>query len=83
MLQSTTPKMQPVAVERYNIKRLSGDYAAVARALGVYSERVEDPAAIVPALGRAQEAIAGGQPALLEFITREEPAEIRLQPLAI
>ncbi len=71
-------KMQPIAVERYNLKQLSGDYTGVARALGTWAERVDDPAQIIPALGRAQAAIAGGQPALLEFITREEPAEIRL-----
>jgi len=71
-------KMQPVAVERYNIKRLSGDYSGVARALGVWSERVEDPGEIVPALRRAQAVIAEGRPALLEMITAEEPAEMRL-----
>jgi len=71
-------KMQPVAVERYNIKRLSGDYSAVARALGVWSERVESPSEIVPAIGRARAAIAEGRPALLEMITAEEPAEMRL-----
>ena len=67
-----------MAVERYGIKRLSGDYTALGRALGTYAERVEAPAEIVPALRRAQTAIADGQPALLEFITREEPAFIRL-----
>lgn len=71
-------KMQPVAVERYGIKQLSGDYAGVARSLGAWTERVEAPAEIVPALQRAQAAIAGGQTALLEVITREEPAFIRL-----
>jgi thiamine pyrophosphate-dependent acetolactate synthase large subunit-like protein len=71
-------KMQPVAVERYNIKRLTGDYAGLARALGVWSERVEDPAQIVPAIQRAQQQLAEGRPALLEMITSEEPAEMRL-----
>jgi acetolactate synthase-1/2/3 large subunit len=71
-------KMQPVAVERYGIKRLTGDYAGVARSLGAYSERVEAPAEIIPAIRRAQAALAKGQPALLELITREEPAFSRL-----
>ena len=71
-------KMQPVAVERFNIKRLSGDYAALARSLGVWSERVDDPAQIVPAIQRAQAVTADGRPALLEMITAEEPAEMRL-----
>jgi len=67
-------KMQPVAVARFGIKRLSGDYTALARALGVWAERVEAPSEIVPALRRALAIVADGQPALLEFITREEPA---------
>ena len=35
---------------------------------------IEDPSEIIPALGRAQEAMAGGRPALLEFMTKEENA---------
>jgi thiamine pyrophosphate-dependent acetolactate synthase large subunit-like protein len=69
---------QPVAVERYNIKQLSGDYSGVARSLGAWAERVESPAEIIPAIRRAQEVIATGQPALLEVITRESPAFCRL-----
>jgi thiamine pyrophosphate-dependent acetolactate synthase large subunit-like protein len=70
---------QPVAVERYGIKQLSGDYSGVARSLGAWAERVEAPAEIIPAIRRAQEVTAGGKPALLEVITREEPAFSRLQ----
>ena len=62
----------PVAVERYGTKFLTGDYAKVADGLGAYSERVETPDEIVPSIDRAQEAIAGGRPALLEIITKEE-----------
>ncbi|HZS00336.1 MAG TPA: thiamine pyrophosphate-requiring protein [Chloroflexota bacterium] len=69
---------QPVAVERYNIKQLSGDYAGVARSLGAWAERVEAPDEIIPAIRRAQEVTATGQPALLEVITREAPAFSRL-----
>jgi acetolactate synthase-1/2/3 large subunit len=69
---------QPVAVERYNIKQLSGDYSGVARSLGAWAERVESPAEIIPAIRRAHEVIATGQPALLEVITRESPAFCRL-----
>jgi thiamine pyrophosphate-dependent acetolactate synthase large subunit-like protein len=71
---------QPVAVERYNIKQLSGDYTGLARALGAYAERVEAPAGIIPAIRRAEGAIAEGQPAVLEIITREEPAYTLLRP---
>jgi thiamine pyrophosphate-dependent acetolactate synthase large subunit-like protein len=64
----------PVAVERYNIKQLSGNFAEVAEALGAYSERITDPGDIVPAFQRAQEVNQSGRPALLEFITKEEGA---------
>lgn len=70
-------KMQPVAQERYDIKRLSGDYTGVASALGAYAERVERPVDIVPALWRAQEEVAAGRPAVLEIITRAEPLVLR------
>lgn len=64
----------PTAVERYNTKHLTGNFSEVAQALGAYSERITDPRDIVPAVRRAQEANQSGQPALLEFITREEGA---------
>ena len=62
----------PVAAERFGFTNLYGDYADLARALGGYGERVESPRDIVPAIGRAQEAMAQGRPALLEFMTKEE-----------
>ena len=64
------PRVMPIATERYGASYLSGDYAAVARALGGYSERVEAPGAIIPAMERAKQAVAAGRPALLEIITR-------------
>ena len=66
-------KYHPLATEQYGFKYLSGDYTAVAKGLGAYAERVESPAEIKPAVARAQRAMADGKPALLEFITREEP----------
>ena len=63
----------PKAVERYGTKYLSGNYSEVARGLGAYSERIDQPADIVPALNRGITATREGRPALLEFITREEP----------
>jgi thiamine pyrophosphate-dependent acetolactate synthase large subunit-like protein len=64
----------PVATEKYGIKFLSGQYAKVADGLGAYSERIEQPAEILPALRRARQVLDAGRPALLEIITREEPA---------
>jgi acetolactate synthase-1/2/3 large subunit len=66
-------KYLPVSTARYGARFLSGDYAKVAEGLGGYSERVEKPHEVVPALRRAIAETEAGRPALLEFITREEP----------
>ena len=65
-------KHMPVATERFQTKFLSGDYVKVAEGLGGYSEKVENPADIIPAIQRAQKETEAGKPALLEIITREE-----------
>lgn len=65
-------KHMPVATERYGTKFLTGDYAKVAEGLGGYSEKVESPAEIIPAIHRCQKALEDGKPALLEIITCEE-----------
>jgi acetolactate synthase-1/2/3 large subunit len=51
---------------------LYGEYAKLAQALGAHGERVENPAEIIPAIGRAREVMATGRPALIEFMTKEE-----------
>ena len=65
-------KHYPIASERYNLNIISGDYTKIAEGLGGYSERVEQPDSIIPALQRAKKAIGSGQSALIEVITREE-----------
>jgi thiamine pyrophosphate-dependent acetolactate synthase large subunit-like protein len=65
-------KVMPVSTEKYRSTDISGDYAAFARALGGYGERVEKPSDIVPAIKRGIAATEKGQPALLEFITCKE-----------
>ena len=45
-------KVMPVSTEKYRSTDISGDYAAFARALGAYGERIEKPADIVPAIKR-------------------------------
>jgi len=65
-------KRMPVATERYSANLLSGDYAKVAEGLGGYSEKVEKPEDIIPAIQRAKKIVDSGQPALLEIITKEE-----------
>jgi acetolactate synthase-1/2/3 large subunit len=66
-------RMIPIASARYRTKFTSGRYAEVARALGVFAERIEHPGEVAAALKRGIESTRNGQPALLEFITREEP----------
>ena len=66
-------KYLPIAIERYGLKYLSGDYAKVAEGLGGYCEKVKQPQEIIPALERAKKIVAAGRPALLEFFTRAEP----------
>jgi acetolactate synthase-1/2/3 large subunit len=65
-------RYMPDAIERHGANRLSGDYAAVARALGGHAERVTDPAELRAALERAIASVDGGVAALVEVITREE-----------
>ena len=71
----------PRAVERYDAHRLSGDYAAVGKALGAYSERVADAGELRAAIRRCANAVESGQTALLEVMTHEEP-ELALGPQA-
>lgn len=48
-------------------------HARVVEALGVWSERIEDPDEIIPAIKRAEKVITSGKPALLEIITKPLP----------
>jgi thiamine pyrophosphate-dependent acetolactate synthase large subunit-like protein len=66
--------VMPISTERYRATDISGDYAAMARALGAYGERVRDPEEIVPAIRRGVAETEKGVPALLEFITAKEIA---------
>jgi acetolactate synthase-1/2/3 large subunit len=61
-----------VSHARYRTRDVGGSYAEIGRALGGYAERVENPDEIGPAIKRAKKATEEGQPALLEFITKEE-----------
>ncbi|HTN14730.1 MAG TPA: thiamine pyrophosphate-requiring protein [Devosia sp.] len=70
--------VMPVATEKYRSTDISGDYAAFARALGGYGERIERPEDISAAIRRGIEATERGQPALLEFITTQETRASRL-----
>ena len=63
----------PRSSELYGTKLLSGDYSRVADGLGAWTRRVERPEEIGPAIEAGIVATREGRPALLEFITKEEP----------
>jgi acetolactate synthase-1/2/3 large subunit len=58
--------------ERYGTMNILGNYADLAKSLGGWAERVEEPAEIVPALQRARRTTEEGKAALLEFVTSRE-----------
>ena len=62
------------AQEKYGSCDISGDYAAFARALGGYGERVTDPGQVAAAIRRGVGQTQAGTPALLEFITAKDHA---------
>ncbi len=63
-----------VSHDLFNTRDIGGNYADMAKAMGGYSERVEKPSEIGPAIRRARKATQDGQAALLEFITCAETA---------
>jgi len=65
----------PISRKKYGSTDISGNYAAFAKAMGGYGERIERPEEIVPAIRRGIAATEAGQPALLEFITAQETAK--------
>lgn len=72
-----------VSTQRYQVGHLTGDYCKIAEGLGCYSERIEQPAELVPAIQRAIKVTADGRPALLEVMSNVERASSvgeRLQP---
>ena len=56
----------------FRTRDIGGNYADLATAMGGWSERVEDPSEVGPALLRARRATEDGRTSLLEFITSEE-----------
>jgi acetolactate synthase-1/2/3 large subunit len=66
-------KKQPGYADRH---ALTGDYVAMAKALGCEASRVEDPAQLSAALKRSIDAVNGGAPTLLEVKTRRVEAQL-------
>ena len=62
----------PVALEKYQVKSLSGEFSEVAQAMGAYTEKITDPSEIIPSIKRGVAATEDGKTVVLEFITRDE-----------
>jgi acetolactate synthase I/II/III large subunit len=60
-----------LSTKKYGALTVSGNYAKVAEGLNVASMRVENPAAIVPAIKDAVAVTDSGSPFLLEFVVKE------------
>jgi acetolactate synthase-1/2/3 large subunit len=71
--------MMKASHERYGTMNLLGNYADLARSLGGWSERVEEPSQIAGALQRARKVTEDGKAALLEFVTSKEIAYSRMR----
>jgi acetolactate synthase-1/2/3 large subunit len=63
----------PRAVDRFGSHQLSGEYAAVGRALGAHVETAATAHELRPALERAVAAAGTGRACLVEVMTHEEP----------
>lgn len=53
--------------------KVTGNYSKVAEALGAYSERIEEPDEIIPAIKRGMKSVNSGHYALIEFMTANFP----------
>jgi acetolactate synthase-1/2/3 large subunit len=67
------PHMQ-LSHEKHNSRDLGGSYAAIARDLGGWSEKVDDPGKVGEAILRARKETENGRACLLEIVTSEETA---------
>ena len=68
-------EMKATGFLEFGVDLQNPDFAAMARAMGVHATRVEDPAALAPAL---REALAHPGPALVDVITNR--AELAMPP---
>jgi acetolactate synthase-1/2/3 large subunit len=60
-----------VSDEKYGAMDVGGNYAKVAEGLNVDSNRIDDPADIIPAIKEAVAVTESGKPFLLEFCVKE------------
>jgi len=61
-----------IVKDNIRTRDLGGNYANIGKDLGGWSERVDDPAQVGPAILRARKENENGNACLLEFITSAE-----------
>ena len=61
----------PLSIEKYDSANLTGNYADVAKGLGLWSTRIDKPDDFLPALKKAIAATETGQPALIECMAKQ------------
>lgn len=66
------PENFATAHELYGTKTTGGDYVKMAEAMGCYTERVDQPNEIIPAIQRSAKTVQSGQAALLEIVTEDD-----------
>jgi acetolactate synthase-1/2/3 large subunit len=69
---ATEIPVMPISTAKYRATDISGNYAALAQALGGHGERVTRPEDIIPAIRRGIQQTKNGVPVLLEFLTAKE-----------
>ena len=67
-------KHMPLSSVTHRTRFLSGDYETIARGLGAWTRRVENPVELIDAMREAARVADTGRPAFLEIITAEEKA---------
>ena len=71
-IMATYPGGFPTAREQFGVSHMQGDYAGLAQAMGAEGIRVDNAAAMAPALRKAQQLNAEGKTVLIDVKTRAE-----------
>ncbi len=65
-------QMIPLAIQKYRVADVTGDYLKLAQSLGCYGERVEQPRDIIASLKRCIAKVEAGTSAVMEVVTSAE-----------
>lgn len=62
----------PLAIQKYRVTDVTGDYLKLAQSLGCYGERVEQPRDVIATLKRCIAKVESGTSAVMEVVTKAE-----------